>query len=97
VSSALARPSLRGEKRTGGDTVIIYKVFCKDYVKRTCKLMGVLHERRRDLRGLNPSESGLRMARVVFGNLMKDNHTIIVVPKELRQGREYRLSARQDI
>jgi hypothetical protein len=46
---------------------------------------------------LNPSESGLRMARVVFGNLMKDNHTIIVVPKELRQGREYRLSVKQDI
>ncbi len=68
--------------------MIIYKVYFKDYERRKCKLIGVLHERRRDLRGMTRVESGLRFARLAFGNLANDKRVVIVVPKELSQGKE---------
>ncbi len=68
--------------------VIIYKVYHKDYEQKRCRLIGVLHERRKDLRGMTRVESGLRFARLAFGNLVNDKRVIIVVPKELSQGKE---------
>jgi len=75
-------------RKVRGDIVIVYKVYFKDYEQKRCKLIGVLHERRRDLRGMNRVESGLRFARLAFGNLMTDKRAIVVVPKEFRQGKE---------
>ncbi len=68
--------------------MIIYKVYHKDYEQKKCKLIGVLHERRRDLRGLTRVESGLRFAKLAFGNVVEDWRVIIVVPKELKLEQE---------
>jgi len=43
--------------------MIVYKVFCKDGDLKKGDLIGVLAERRRDLRGETQFESGLRWAR----------------------------------
>jgi hypothetical protein len=48
--------------------------------------MGMLIERRKDLRGLTQVESGLRWAKFTFGRLVKDERTIFVVPNELKLG-----------
>jgi hypothetical protein len=63
--------------------MIIYKVFYKNYEFKNGELMGVFVERRKDLRGKNRLESGLRWAKWVFGQTVRDKHAIIVVPQEL--------------
>lgn len=63
--------------------MIIYKVFCKDGDLKTNDLIGVLAERRRDLRGETPFESGSRWARSFFTDLIKDRQAIFVVPNDL--------------
>jgi hypothetical protein len=68
----------------GGDGMIIYKVFCKDDELQKDDLIGVLTERRRDLRGKTHFESGLRWARSFFTDLIKDRQAIYVVPKEFK-------------
>jgi len=67
---------------SGGDGMIIYKVFCKDNELKKDDLIGVLAERRKDLRGKTHFESGLRWARSFFTDLIKDRHAIFVVPNE---------------
>ena len=62
--------------------MIVYKVFCKDGDLKKGDLIGVLAERRRDLRGETQFESGLRWARSFFTGLVKDRQTIFVVPNE---------------
>jgi hypothetical protein len=67
---------------SGGDEMIVYKVFCKDNELKKDDLIGVLAERRKDLRGKTQLESGLRWARFFFTGLIKDRRTIFVVPNE---------------
>jgi hypothetical protein len=62
--------------------MIVYKVFCKQGDLKTDDLIGVLAERRRDLRGETHSESGLRWARSFFNDMIKDRQAISVVPNE---------------
>jgi len=63
--------------------MIIYKVFCKNYDLREVELVGVLTERRNDLRGKTRLESASRWAKLMFGKLVRDRHAIFVVPNEL--------------
>jgi hypothetical protein len=47
-------------------------------------LLGVLCERRKDLRGMTQFGSGMRWARIFFGELVKDKEAIFVVPNEMK-------------
>jgi hypothetical protein len=64
--------------------MIAYVVFRKDYEHRKGELMGMLLERRKDMRGQTKWESGLKWARGAFGHLVKDKRDIFVFPKELK-------------
>ena len=44
--------------------------------------MGALIERRQDLRGTTPIESGLKWARLAFGDKLVNKQAIYVVPDE---------------
>ncbi len=68
---------------SGGDEMIVYKVFCKNAELKKDDLIGVLAERRKDLRGKTQFESGLKWARFFFIGLIKDRQAIFVVPNEL--------------
>ena len=68
--------------------MIIYKVFLKNYDLKKGDLLGILPERRKDLRGKTPAESGLRWAKSVFSDLVKDKHAIFIVPKEVKERSE---------
>jgi len=61
----------------------VYVVFCKDFEHRKGELMGMLVERRNDMRGQTQWESGLKWARLAFGHLVKDKKDIFVFPKEM--------------
>jgi len=63
--------------------MIVYRVFCKDHELKEDDLIGVLTERRNDLRGETQFESGLKWARFFFTDLVKDRQTISVVPNDL--------------
>ncbi len=63
--------------------MIVYVVFCKDYEHRKGELMGMLVERRSDMRGQTQWESGVKWARQAFGHLVKDRKDIFVFPKEM--------------
>jgi hypothetical protein len=71
--------------------MIVYVVFRKDYEHRKGELMGMLVERRKDMRGKTPLDSGLRWARLAFGHLVKDKKDIFVYPKEMRISEDKRL------
>jgi hypothetical protein len=62
--------------------MIIYKVLCKDYELKQSQLMGALAERRKDLRGKSRVESGLKWAKLVFGQMVRDKQAIFVIPHE---------------
>ncbi len=62
--------------------MIVYKVFRKNGDLKTDDLIGVLAERRSDLRGETHFESGLRWARSLFNDMIKDRQAISVVPNE---------------
>jgi len=64
--------------------MIVYQVFCKDYEHRKGELMGMLVERRKDMRGQTQWESGTKWARQAFGHLVKDKKDIFVHPKEMK-------------
>ena len=64
--------------------MMIYKVFCMDYDLKKGELLGVLTERRNDLRGKTRLESATRWAKMMFSQLVRDKHTIFVVPDELK-------------
>jgi len=64
--------------------MIVYEVFCKDYEHRKGELMGMLVERRKDMRGQTQWESGTKWARQAFGHLVKDKKDIFVHPKEMK-------------
>jgi hypothetical protein len=71
--------------------MVVYVVFCKDYEHKKGELMGMLVERRKELRGKTQLESGLKWARWAFGHMVKDKKDIFVFPKELEVGEENRL------
>ena len=63
--------------------MIVYVVFCKDYEHRKAELMGMLVERRQDMRGQTQWTSGAKWARQAFGHLVKDKKDIYIFPKEM--------------
>jgi hypothetical protein len=67
----------------GSGKMIVYKVLCKNYKLKQGELIGALVERRKDLRGKSRVESGLKWARSVFGQMVRDKQTIFVIPHEL--------------
>ena len=69
----------------------VYVVFRKDYEHRKGELIGMLVERRKDMRGKTPLESGLKWARWGFGHMVKDKKDIFVHPQEMEIGEENRL------
>jgi|GEM_PF-220816 len=64
--------------------VIVYKVFYKNYKLKRGELIGTLAERRKDSRGMMQIESGLKWARLTYGDLVKTKEAIFIVPKELK-------------
>jgi general secretion pathway protein A len=77
--------------------MIVYKVFSKDYEHEKIVLLGMLAERRRDLRGETRLEAGLAWARATFGDSAKDKESIFVVPKELEAGHATRVLMKRTI
>ena len=75
----------------------IYKVFYKNYGRERAEIMGMLIERRKDLRGMTQVASGLRWARMAFGHLVKDKQSIFAVPRELDLGTDARAFAEKVI
>ena len=63
---------------------ITYKVLYKNHKLKKGELMGVLVERRKDLRGKSRLESGLKWAKSMFGQTVENKHMIFVVPGELK-------------
>jgi hypothetical protein len=63
--------------------MIIYKVFYKDYELKKGELMAALAERRKGSRGRSELESGIRWAKLMFGQMVKDKNAIFVVPDKL--------------
>jgi hypothetical protein len=64
--------------------MIVYKVLYKNYELKKGEFIGMLIERRKDLRGLTQIESGLRWAKFTFGQKVIDEKAIFVVPKVLK-------------
>ena len=64
--------------------MIIYKVFSKNYELKKGDLVGMLIERRKDLRGMTQIESGMRWANMTFSHMVKDKRSMFIVPSELR-------------
>lgn len=64
--------------------MIIYKVFSKNYELKKGELMGMLIERRKDLRGMTQIQSGMRWANVTFSHMVKDKRLMFIVPRELK-------------
>jgi hypothetical protein len=64
--------------------MIVYIVFRKDYGRRKGELLGMLVERRKNMRGEAQWESGTKWARQAFGHLVKDKKNIFVYPKEMK-------------
>jgi hypothetical protein len=66
--------------------MVVYKVFYKKFELKKGEFVGMLIERRKDLRGRTQLESGMRWAKVAFGSMVKDKKTMFVVPNELKLG-----------
>jgi general secretion pathway protein A len=77
--------------------MIVYKVFTKDYEHEKVTLLGMLAERRRNLRGKTRLEAGLTWARLTFGGSAIDKESIFVVPKELEAGHATRVLMKRTI
>ena len=65
-----------------------YKVLHKNHKLKKGELMGVLVERRKDLRGKSRLESGLNWAKSMFDQTVENKHTIFVVPHELNSKKD---------
>ncbi len=66
--------------------MVVYKVFYKNFDLKKGEFVGMLIERRRDMRGKTQIESAMRWAKLAFGRMVKDEKTIFVVPNELKLG-----------
>jgi hypothetical protein len=63
--------------------MMIYKVMFKNYELKRGELMGALVERRKDSRGKSRVESGLKWAKLVFGQRVGDKQAIFIIPHQL--------------
>ena len=78
--------------------MITYKVLYKNFKLKKGELMGVLVERRKNLRGQSLFESGLKWAKSMFGQEVRDAHAVFVVPHELKLKKDsYGTSREEDI
>ncbi len=66
--------------------MVVYKVFCKNFKLKKGEFVGMLIERRKEMRGETQLESAMRWAKLAFGRMVKDEKTIFVVPNELKLG-----------
>lgn len=66
--------------------MIVYKVFYKNYELKKAEPVGILIERRKDLRGMAQVESGMRWAKLNFGHVAKEGKAIFVIPYQLKLG-----------
>ena len=66
--------------------MVVYKVFYKNFELKKGEFVGMLIERRKDMRGKTQIESAMRWAKLAFGRMVKDQNTIFVVPNELKLG-----------
>jgi hypothetical protein len=66
--------------------MVVYKVFCKNFKLKKGEFVGMLIERRKDMRGETQLGSATRWAKLAFGRMVKDEKTIFVVPNELKLG-----------
>ena len=64
--------------------MMVYKVYYKDYTRKVGIPLGRLTERRKDLRGMTPLETGMRWAMVSFGKKVADKKKVFVVPETTR-------------
>jgi hypothetical protein len=74
--------------------VVVYKVLYKDYEKKACRVVGELRERRRDLRGMTYSQTGLKWAKIQFGESVRDKQALLVIIRKLDPKEEGFLSGR---
>jgi type II secretory pathway predicted ATPase ExeA len=65
--------------------MIAYKIYCKDYRLKRGRLLGVLAERRNDLRGESQFKSALKWAISAFGHSVEANQLIVVVPAKMKE------------
>jgi hypothetical protein len=75
----------------------IYKVLYKNYGRERTEIMGMLIERRKDLRGMTQVASGLKRARMAFAHLVKDKQSIFAIPGDLDLGTDARAFAEKAI
>ncbi len=66
--------------------MVVYKVFYKNFKLKKGEFVGMLIERRKDMRGKTQIESGTEWAKLAFGHMVKDGEMIFIVPKELKVG-----------
>jgi len=77
--------------------MMVYVVFYKDYEHKKGELMGMLVERRKDMRGQTRLQSGTKWAWQAFGHLVKDKKDIFVFPKEMEIDNDKRLLVEKGI
>jgi hypothetical protein len=66
--------------------MVVYKIFYKNFKLKKGEFVGMLIERRKDMRGKTPIESATKWAKLAFGHMVRDGEMIFVVPKELKLG-----------
>ena len=59
--------------------MLMYEVYYRDYKKRESDKIATLVERRRD----PIRQTGLKWARIFFGRLVQDSHSIFIKPKKM--------------
>ena len=59
--------------------MLMYEVYYRDYQKRESDKIATLVERRTD----PIRQDGLKWARIFFGELVQDNHSIFIKPKKM--------------
>ena len=75
----LNRKAINNMEKEKFSTVLIYDVYFKDYAKRQTEKIGILAERRS-----NPlRQDGLKWARKLFGKMVRDVHSIFILPREM--------------
>jgi hypothetical protein len=72
--------------------LVVYRVFYKDYQRKACTFVAELRERRKNLRGMTHSQTGLKWARLLFGETVRDRQALLVVTRNLNPQDESFLS-----
>jgi len=79
-----------------GSEMIAYKVYRKDFTLKKGTLLGILTERRADLRGQSALETGLAWAKAVFCRSVAEERSLFVVPVKLETGEPMRWPAGEE-